>query len=147
MKWPGVTEPGSVVDEPSITNDLFPTIMEMAEVPLSIDFRGDGVSLVPLLRGAGGLDREALYWHFPHYHGSGNTPTGAVRAGDYKLIEWFEDGRVELYNLVQDVGETANLATQMPEKEEQLLRLLRDWRERVDARMPPPNPDWRPLER
>ncbi len=147
MKWPGVTEPGSVVDEPSITNDLFPTLMEMAEVPLSIDFRGDGVSLVPLLRGAGGLDREALYWHFPHYHGSGNTPTGAVRAGDYKLIEWFEDGRVELYNLAQDVGETANLATQMPEKEEELLRLLRDWRERVDARMPTPNRDWRPLER
>ena len=93
------------------------------------------------------MGREALYWHFPHYHGSGNTPTGAVRAGDYKLIEWFEDGRVELYNLAQDVGETANLAAQMPEKEEELLRLLRDWRERVDARMPTPNPDWRPLER
>jgi hypothetical protein len=63
------------------------------------------------------------------------------------LIEWFEDGRVELYNLVQDVGETTNLATQMPEKEEELLGLLRDWRERVDARMPTPNPDWKPPKR
>jgi len=70
-----------------------------------------------------------------------------VRAGDYKLIEWFEDGRVELYNLAQDIGETTNLATQMPKKAEELLRLLSDWRERVDARMPTTNPEWRPLER
>jgi arylsulfatase A-like enzyme len=142
VKWPGVTEPGTVIDEPAITNDLFPTLLEMAQVPLSIAFEGDAESLAPLLRGAEALDRNALYWHFPHYHGSGNTPTGAVRAGDYKLIEWFEDGRVELYNLAADVGEATNLATQMPEKTEQLLGMLRAWRQRVEARMPTPNPDW-----
>jgi arylsulfatase A-like enzyme len=141
VKWPGVTEPGRVIDDPAITNDLFPTLMEMAEVPLSISFEGDALSLAPLLQGATALDRDALYWHFPHYHGSGNTPTGAVRAGDYKLIEWFEDGRVELYNLADDIGETTDLATQMPEKADELLAMLRAWRARVDARMPTPNPD------
>jgi arylsulfatase A-like enzyme len=144
VKWPGVTEPGRVIGDPAITNDLFPTLMEMAEVPLSINYEGDAESLVPLLQGAEALDRDALYWHFPHYHGSGNTPTGAVRAGDYKLIEWFEDGRVELYNLADDVGEATDLATQMPEKTEELLGMLRAWRQRVAARMPTANPDWPP---
>ena len=144
VKWPGFTEPGTVIDDPAITNDLFPTLMEMAQVPLSLSFEGDAESLVPLLRGAEALDRNALYWHFPHYHGSGNTPTGAIRSGDYKLIEWFEDGRVELYNLAEDVGETTDLATQMPEKTEELLGMLRAWRQQVDARMPTANPGWSP---
>jgi arylsulfatase A len=144
MRWPGVTEPGGVIDTPAITNDLFPTLLEMAEVPLTLSFYGDGVSLVPLLRREGTPTRENLYWHFPHYHGSGSTPSGAIRAGDYKLIEWFEDGRLELYNLAEDVGETDDLAARMPEKVEQLSEMLRTWRASVDARMPVPNPNWRP---
>lgn len=144
VRWPGVTEPGGVIDTPAITNDLFPTLLEMAEVPLTLSFYGDGVSLVPLLRGEGGLSRQNLYWHFPHYHGSGSTPSGAIRAGDYKLIEWFEDGRMELYNLAEDLSETDDLAGRMPEKVEELSEMLWIWRGSVDARMPVPNPDWRP---
>ncbi len=144
VKWPGVVEAGSVVDEPAITNDLFPTLMDLAEVPLTLNFFGDGRSLTPLLRGTERLEREPLYWHFPHYHGSGNVPSGAIRAGDYKLIEWFEDGRTELFNLRDDVGETTDLSAAMPEKAGELLGMLRDWRVAVEARMPTPNPSWNP---
>ncbi len=140
VKCPGVVQPGSVVDEPAITNDLFPTLMDLAEVPLTLNFFGDGRSLAPLLRGTGLLEREPLYWHFPHYHGSGNAPSGAIRDGDYKLIEWFEDGRTELYNLRDDVGETTDLSAAMPKKAGELLDMLRDWRVEVEARMPTPNP-------
>ncbi len=144
VKWPGVVEPGSVLDAPAITNDLFPTLMDLAEVPLTLNFFGDGRSLAPLLRGTGRREREPLYWHFPHYHGSGNVPSGAIRAGDYKLIEWFEDGRTELYNLREDVGETTDLSAAMPEKAGELLDMLRDWRAEVEGRMPIPNPSWNP---
>ncbi len=144
VKWPKVVEAGSVVDEPAITNDLCPTLMELAGVPLTLNFFGDGRSLAPLLRGSGELNREALYWHFPHYHGSGSVPSGAIRARDFKLIEWFEDERVELYDLREDVGETTDLSAAMPEKAGELLDLLRDWRVTVEARMPTPNPSWNP---
>ena len=96
----------------------------------------------PGARGLERPEREALFWHFPHYHGSGNVPSGAVRVGDYKLVEWFEDDRLELYNLAGDLGETENLAATMPEKAEELRALLDDWRRRVGARMPSPNPEW-----
>ncbi len=144
VKWPGVVQPGSVVDEPAITNDLFPTLMELAEVPLTLNFFGDGRSLASLLQGSGQLNREALYWHFPHYHSSGSVPSGAIRAWDFKLIEWFEDERVELYNLREDVGETTDLSAAMPEKARELLAMLRDWRVEVEGRMPTPNPSWHP---
>jgi hypothetical protein len=94
------------------------------------------VSLVPLLKEEGGLGREALFWHFPHYHGSGNRPSGAVRVGPWKLIEWFEDGSVELYNLVDDPGEERDLSEVEPERARALLERLRGWREEVGANMP-----------
>ena len=144
VRWPGVVEPGTTVDQPAITNDLFPTLMELAEVPLTLNFFGDGRSLAPLLRGSGGVNREALFWHFPHYHGSGNRPSGAIRVGEFKVIEWFEDERVELYNLREDVGETTDLSAAMPEKAGDLLDMLRDWRVAVAARMPTLNPSWNP---
>jgi hypothetical protein len=91
---------------------------------------------VPLLRQEGHLSRDALYWHFPHYHGSGNRPSGAVRAGDYKLVEWFEDGQVELYNLAEDIGESNDLSESMPEKVAELVEMLHAWHSDVDAGMP-----------
>ncbi len=142
IKWPGRTEPGSLNDQPTMSMDLYPTMLEMAGLPLRTNQHRDGVSLTPLLTGNEGLPRDTLFWHFPHYHGSGNRPTGAIRAGDFKLIEWFEDNHVELYNLHDDLGETKNLAAEMPEKADELRTALHAWRHAVDARMPTPNPDW-----
>jgi arylsulfatase A-like enzyme len=143
IKWPGVTKGGSVYSEPVTSTDFYPTMLEMAGLKPKPKQHIDGVSLVALLKGKGRLKRKALYWHSPHYHGSGNRPCGAVRAGDYKLIEWFEDDSVELYNLKEDIGEQNNLAPKMPQKVTELRTMLHQWRKEVDARMPVPNPDWK----
>ncbi|MFC1639379.1 sulfatase, partial [Gemmatimonadota bacterium] len=92
VKWPGVVAAGNICSEPVISTDFFPTMLEMAGLDSRPGLHPDGLSLTPLLRQQGSLDRDAIYWHFPHYHGSGNRPSGAVRSGDYKLVEWFEDG-------------------------------------------------------
>jgi arylsulfatase A-like enzyme len=100
----------------------------------------DGVSLVPLLTNPNAaLKRNTLYWHYPHYYPT-TTPVSSIRMGDWKLLEYFEDNRVELYNLARDIGERNNLASQMPEKAEQLRRRLHAWREDVNAQIPAPNP-------
>jgi arylsulfatase A-like enzyme len=136
VKWPGVVEAGSICEAPVISTDFFPTMLEMARIGQRPNLHQDGLSLVPLLRQQGSLDRNALYWHFPHYHGSGNRPSGAVRVGDFKLVEWFEDGKVELYNLSGDIGELNDLSGSMPEKVEELREMLHAWHSTVDARMP-----------
>ena len=100
----------------------------------------DGESLIPLLKQSGSISREAIYWHYPHYHIT--LPFGSVRKGDYKLIEYFEDGRLELYNLKEDIGEQHNLAHEMPEKAEELKKTLYEWRKSVNAQMMTPNPDY-----
>ena len=96
----------------------------MAGLESRPDLHADGLSLTPLLQQEGSLDRDAIYWHFPHYHGSGNRPSGAVRVGDYKLVEWFEDGQVELYNLREDIGEAHNLSDSLPETAAELTEML-----------------------
>ena len=96
----------------------------------------DGVSLVPLLRGGTELPREAIFWHYPHYGNQGGTPGSSVRSGDWKLIEFFEDGRLELYNLRRDPGEKENRAAAEPEIAARLLELLRNWRREVEALLP-----------
>lgn len=141
INWPGVTRPGSTCSEPVISNDLYPTLLDMACLPLRPPQHQDGLSLAPLLKGTGALNREALFWHFPHYH-SGVKPGGSMRAGDWKLIEFFEDDRVELYNLKDDIGETRDLAWKLPDKVAALRGRLRGWREAVGAQMPIPNPDY-----
>ena len=95
----------------------------------------DGVSLLPLLKGAT-LQRGPLYWHYPHYGNQGGAPGGAVRDGDWKLIEWYEDNRCELFNLRQDIGEKANLAEANPDKVKELRDKLVTWRKTVQAVMP-----------
>jgi len=140
VRWPGVTSPGAVCREPMISTDFFPTLLEMAgRAPLP-ERHLDGASLVPLLKG-GVRPRRPLFWHYPHYGNQGGTPGGALRLGDLKLIEWFEDDRVELFNLRDDPGETRNLAADRPETATALRQKLHDWRASVNARMPTPNPD------
>jgi arylsulfatase A-like enzyme len=139
VTWPGVTKPGSVNPTPVISADYYPTLLSIAGATPAAG-AVDGVSIVPLLRQSGALARDALYWHYPHYHPGGATPYGAVREGDFRLVEFYEDGRVELYNLKDDIGETKDLATKLPEKAAALRQKLHDWRVRVGAQMPTPNP-------
>ena len=141
IKWPGVTQPGSTSSVPVISNDLYPTLLGMAGLPPRPAQHQDGLSLAPLLNGTGTVNREALFWHFPHYH-SGVKPGGSLRAGEWKLIEFFEDNRVELYNLKDDLGEKQNLAAKQPEKAAELRQRLHNWRASVGAQMPTPNPDY-----
>jgi arylsulfatase A-like enzyme len=142
IRAPGVTKPGSTCDTPIISTDFYPTILELAGLPLSPQQHRDGVSLVPLLKG-GTLRRAApLFWHYPHYGNQGGAPSGAVRDGDWKLIEWYEDGSLELFNLRDDRGEKKNLAAENPAKVKELHVKLAAWRQEVNAIMPTPNPDW-----
>jgi uncharacterized sulfatase len=137
VRWPGHVEPASECHEPVTTADLLPTFADAAGTAAP---RGvDGMDLTPLLEGRSGLDREAIYFHYPHYHHA--DPGGAIREGEWKLIEWFEDGSLELYNLERDIGETTNLAPIMPGRARRMQRKLAAWRDRVGAKMPTPNPD------
>ncbi|MCP4815479.1 MAG: DUF4976 domain-containing protein [Planctomycetaceae bacterium] len=132
-----------------ITCDFYPTFLEATGVAgnAAHNARMDGVSLVPLLKNPQHrLKREALYWHYPHYHGGGATPHSAMRAGDWKLIEFFEDNRVELYNLKTDIGESRNLAQEQPERAQQLRDQLQRWRRDVGAQLPTPNPNYDPQQ-
>jgi arylsulfatase A len=149
VHWPGVTMPASICDTPAISADLYPTLIEMATLQDEPTHRPDGVSLVPLLRQTRGLQRDALYWHYPHhqhYQQGGAMPYGAIRAGDFKLIEFYDDQRLELYNLREDIGEQHDLAGQMADKARELHSRLSAWRREVGAQMPTPNPAYDPAK-
>jgi len=124
--------------------DFYPTFLEIAGVGGDPNHGVDGESIVPLLRQAGGLKRDAIFWHYPHYSNQGGLPAGAVRQGDFKLIEFYEDNHVELYNLRDDIGEQKNLAGTMPDKAAALRRRLHEWRQAVGAQMPERNPNYDP---
>jgi alkaline phosphatase len=146
VRGPGVAQ-DAVCDEPAMTVDLFPTVAEWAGVALPEDAKTslDGVSLAAVLPNPEGtVRREALYWHYPHYHPGGDGPYSAVRAGDWKLIEHLEDGRLELFNLREDLGEQKDLAEERPEHAKQLLAQLTAWRQSVGAQMPTENPSYDP---
>lgn len=148
IRWPGVTKPGTESDVPVISTDFYPTILDMAGLPFKKNQHLDGVSLVPLLKGATSIERDALYWHYPHYSNQGGFPGGAIRMGDFKLIERFEDGRVHLYDLQNDIGERQDLADQYPERVEQMRNKLHAWYKQVDAKFLQAKGDnqnpWRP---
>ena len=143
IKWPGVTEPGSECNFPVTSTDFYPTILEMANISRKKQQHRDGKSLVPLLKQAGTLERDALYWHYPHYSNQGGKPSAAIRQGNYKLIEWYEQNKVELYDLDKDIGEHDNLVRQKPEKAKELQQKLHQWQRDVDAKLPRPNPNAR----
>jgi len=143
VKWPGHTRPGSTSDEPVISTDFYPTILEATGQDLRPHQHVDGKSLTPLLEGEGGFTRDALFWHYPHYNRHPQShPSGVIRAGDWKLIENYETGQVALYNLVDDVGETNNLAQRQPAKAAELLGRLKAWRAEVGADPMRPNPQY-----
>jgi len=141
---PGVTRPGSLCRAPVTSTDLYPTLLELAGLPLRPAQHADGLSLVPLLQGGASLEREAIFWHYPHYHGSTWTPGAALRGGDWKLIEFFEEEKVELYNLKNDIGEREELSEKYPQKKEELLQMLRAWQKRIGAKFPVKNPNFNP---
>ncbi len=142
VRAPGVTRPGSESSEPVYSTDYYPTMLELAGLPPMPEQHRDGLSLASVLKGAS-LSRQALYWHYPHYHGSAWKPGAAVRAGDWKLVAFYHHDKVELYNLKDDLGERNNLAESMPEKRREMEALLRRWQQDVGARMPIPNPKYK----
>ncbi len=147
VKYPRAVAPGSRSREPVISDDFFPTILEAAGIdPASAGARGplDGTSLMPLFRSpADSLGRTALYWHYPHFSNQGGRPGGAVRQGRWKLVEHFETGRLELFDLETDIGEHDDLAQTYPERTREMHRMLQAWREEVGANMPLPNPGYK----
>ena len=136
IRWPGVTKAGSVVPTPAISMDLMATILDAAQVKLGEDESIDGVSLRPACAG-GELDREALFFHYPHFaFHKDNRPGSAIRKGDFKLIRFFDDDSVELFNLKEDIGETKNIAESEPAIAKQMNQLLTDWLAETKAGIP-----------
>lgn len=142
VRLPKVVPAGKVVETPVINTDWLPTILELCGVPFEAS-KSDGVSLVPLLKGDA-WQRGHLMWHFPHYNNQGGRPAGAIRAGDWKLIEHYEDGRVELFNLANDPAEEHNVAVEGERFVVVLRPLLARWRKSVGAQENTPNENFDP---
>ena len=142
VRWPEHTAPGSTCSIPVSTVDFFPTLMDAAGSPAT-DLKIDGESLVTLLKQTGSLQRDAIYWHYPHYHKLAMAPGGAIREGRYKLIEWFENSvggvnktrQIELFDLEADISEQHNIAAQHPERAQRLWTKLQNWRRSVAAQV------------
>jgi arylsulfatase A-like enzyme len=144
VRWPGRVPAGKTCDVPVISNDFYPTFMALAGLPMPAEQKVDGVNIAPLLEGKGTIAPRPLFWHYPHYSNQGGRPSGAIRVGNEKLIESFEDGRIELFDLGGDEGETHDLASARPDSAQPLSKRLAAWREEVGAQMPTPNP--RPVD-
>tara|TARA_A100001011_G_scaffold250393_1_gene258668 strand:+ start:58 stop:1677 length:1620 start_codon:yes stop_codon:yes gene_type:complete len=147
VKWPEkFADSDRVVEEPVISTDFYPSLLEMAGLPMDYGQALDGVSFVPALNGDS-FDRGPIFWHFPQYSNHGmQSPGGAIRLGDYKLLEYFENDTVQLFNLREDIGELNDLSRSEPNKAEELISLLHAWREEVSAQMPPENPNYDPSQ-
>lgn len=140
VRFPDRKGAGTTTDAVMTSMDLLPTFLDIAGAKDKVPADIEGVSLLPHLRSGDKIDREAIYWHYPHYHRT--KPVGSIRKGNYKLIEYFEDGKLELYDLEKDLSETTDLAEKMPEKVKELLADLRAWRKQVGAQSMTPNPDY-----
>jgi arylsulfatase A-like enzyme len=142
VKWPGHIKAGVTSDVPTSSIDIPPTIAAACHAPF--EKRLDGVSLLPVLEQSGESPARDLYWHYPHYSNQGGKPGGAIVSGNYKLIEFYEDGRHELFDLSQNASESKNLIEREPQRAAQLARRLATWLHSVNADMPTPNPDYTP---
>jgi len=139
IRVPGMTQPGATTKVPAIGMDFFPTLLDLAGLPLMPEQHVDGVSLVPVLQGGTIEDRD-LFWHYPHYGNQGGEPSSIIRSKDWKLIFYHEDGRYELYNLIDDIGEKNDLAAAKPEKVSELRKRLDVWLSDTGAHIPRPDP-------
>jgi len=138
IKGPGVKSPGRAVDVPVVSMDLMPTVAALADGARLPDVQ-DGQSLLPVLEGSGKPGRDTLYWHYPHYANQGGRPGGVVRKGDWKLVQFYENDRQELFNVAKDGSESNNLSVAEPEKVKELAAELAAWRAAVGAKMPTKN--------
>lgn len=137
--WPGVISPMTQSDAPVYTPDLYPTFLEAAEQEADPEQHKDGMSILPAMKGEE-MPLRPLFWHYPHYGNQGGRPGGAILLGEYKLIESFEDGHAELYNVARDIGETQDLIGTEPEKAEELLSILHAWQKDAGAAFPKGGP-------
>lgn len=138
VSWPGTIPAGTVSDQPVIGTDVYPTILDLAGLPLRPEEHADGVSLAPALQNKPLPDR-ALYWHYPHYGNQGGDPVSIIRDGHWKLVLFHETKSIELYHLDQDPGERNNLVAMYPEQSQRLQQKLKNWLAGMDAKMPLPN--------
>ena len=139
---PGVTKGGKTCDVPVIGIDFYPILLEMTSSVIPADKTYEGVSFMPLLKGKK-LPERALYWHFPHYSNHGlQSPCGAIRIGDYKLIEYFENKTVQLFNLKKDLGELNDLSKSNPQKAKELRDMLHSWQNAKGIEPMILNPDY-----
>lgn len=143
ISGPDIAEPGRITETPAISMDYFTTILNLANIEHDDN---DGQNLLPILTNEGNLGRTELFWHYPHYHGSAWTPGSAIRKGDWKLVVFYEDDLVELYNLNKDPEETTNVAQQNPEKVLELQQLLEDRLAETNAQFPTANPNYAPVD-
>ena len=139
VRWPGEAKSGAVCDDYLISTDYYPTMLEMANLSPRPEQHVDGKSFAPLLRGESEFDRGPIFWHYPHYGNQGGQPAAAIRDGDWKLVEFFENDAVELYNLADDPREQRDLSKDEPERSAAMLAQLHRWQESVDAKFPTPN--------
>ena len=145
VRGPGVSRAGTTCEIPAITNDLYPTILSLAGLPSRPAQHLDGVSLSPLLKGGAGAEPRSLFWHYPHYNRHPHSaPASIIRKGAWKLIEFLEDGRTELFNLEHDIGETNNLIGEQAVRAAEMRAELDAWRQQVGADPMRPNPEFRP---
>lgn len=148
VKWPEVVKAGSINEEIVSCIDFMPTIVEACSVSQSNDAaapRLDGTSLMPVLRGAGKITRDAIFWHYPHYNvNAGSVPGAAIRTNEWKLIEFYENGRRELFNIAKDIGESNNLVEKNADIANELGKKLETWRQAVGAVRPMANPNYKP---
>jgi len=142
IRWPEVISPHSICHVPVISTDYYPTLLEATGLPFRPEQHCDGISLLPLLRGGEHLEREAIFWHYPHYSNQGGAPAASMIEGSWKLIEHFEDERLELFNLEHDPSETNNLSATDPQRTRRMHRRLKKWQEEVLAKIPERNQDW-----
>ena len=143
VSWPGITTPGTTSDVPVITPDIPATILDLTGAGAEPGQPLDGQSLAPVLRG-GVLDRDAIFWHYPHYHPGGATPYSAIRSASWRLVHFYENDRDELYDLATDPGEKTDLATTHADQAADLRRKLDAWLTNVGAQLPTPNPEFDP---
>ena len=143
VRWPSVLKPGSLISTPISSPDLFATLLDVAGSKPQSGQRLDGLSIVPLLKGDS-LPERALFWHYPHYGNQGGAPGSAIRHGDWKLIQWHEGNRVELFNLANDLSEQNDLSQSEPKRAATLLAELQAWQTDVGAKFPIPNPAFNP---